>query len=41
MSAEHPIDSKEANEMRASYARVLVVWLATLASLYAFQEYFR
>lgn len=23
------------------YARVLVVWLATLAALYAFQQYFR
>ena len=41
MPADHPIDSKEANDMRVSYVRVLVVWLATLASLYAFQEYFR
>ena len=25
---------------RRSYARVLVVWLATLAALFAFQQYF-
>ena len=27
-------------EMRASYARVLVVWAITLAALYGFQQYF-
>ena len=26
--------------MRTSYVRVLVVWVVTLAALYAFQEYF-
>jgi hypothetical protein len=28
------------NRIRLSYIRVIVVWLVTLAALYAFQEYF-
>jgi hypothetical protein len=28
-------------DMRTSYVRVLVVWLATLLALFGFQEYFR
>lgn len=28
------------NRIRSSYIRVIVVWLVTLAALYAFQEYF-
>jgi hypothetical protein len=27
--------------MRPSYIRVLIVWIVTLLSLFAFQEYFR
>jgi len=27
-------------DMRRSYIRVLIVWLLTLAALYAFQQYF-
>jgi len=30
-----------ASNMRRSYIRVLVAWLAVLIALYAFQEYFR
>ena len=29
------------NGMQRSYVRVLIVWIVTLLSLYAFQEYFR
>jgi hypothetical protein len=28
------------DRMRRSYIRVLLVWVITLAALYAFQEYF-
>jgi hypothetical protein len=28
------------NEIRRSYWRVVIVWLITLAALYALQEYF-
>ncbi len=28
------------DRMRRSYIRVIVVWVITLAALYAFQEYF-
>lgn len=28
------------SDMRRSYLRVLVVWVVTLAALYALQEYF-
>lgn len=28
------------SEARKHYARVIVVWLVTLAALYAFQQYF-
>ena len=28
------------DRMRRSYLRVIVVWVLTLAALYAFQEYF-
>jgi hypothetical protein len=33
---EPPADTR----MTRSYVRVIVVWLITLAALYAFQEYF-
>jgi hypothetical protein len=42
-----PVSSKpEASDdrhdgMRPSYIRVLIVWIVTLLSLFAFQEYFR
>ncbi len=29
-----------AEDMRRSYARVLIVWVVTLLALYALQEYF-
>jgi hypothetical protein len=28
------------NRIRRSYIRVILVWVVTLAALYAFQEYF-
>jgi hypothetical protein len=35
-----PERSPEQDEMRRSYLRVLVVWILTLAGLFALQEYF-
>lgn len=35
-----PERSPEQDEMRRSYLRVLLVWLITLAGLFALQEYF-
>jgi hypothetical protein len=32
--------TRQTSEMRRSYIRVILVWLATLLSLYALQEYF-
>jgi hypothetical protein len=29
------------SRMRASYIRVLIIWVVVLVALYAFQEYFR
>jgi hypothetical protein len=33
-------DAPVADEMRRSYVRVIVSWLAVLAALFALQEYF-
>lgn len=36
-----PLDPRVGSSaIRRSYVRVLVVWVATLLALYAFQEYF-
>ncbi len=37
--ASEPIVAGD-REIRRSYIRVIVVWVVTLAALYAFQEYF-
>ena len=39
MADEQPAPTAD-NRMRRSYIRVLVIWVLTLAALYAFQEYF-
>jgi hypothetical protein len=38
--ADQPLAPTADNRMRGSYIRVLVIWVLTLAALYAFQEYF-
>ena len=30
----------DSHRLRRSYVRVIIVWVATLVALYAFQEYF-
>ena len=41
MAATPPaIDTPDAVEMRRSYVRVMICWLAVLAALFALQEYF-
>ncbi len=40
MSPANPDPRTDSPSIRRSYIRVLVVWVATLIALYAFQEYF-
>jgi len=40
LMADQPLAPPADNRMRSSYIRVLVIWVLTLAALYAFQEYF-
>lgn len=40
MSPATPDPRADSPSIRRSYVRVLVVWVATLLALYAFQEFF-
>ena len=40
MSDPREAEPPTGEAMRRSYLRVLLAWLATLAALYAFQQYF-
>jgi hypothetical protein len=40
MASLPPVPPAQADDMRRSYWRVIISWVAVLAALYAFQEYF-